>query len=159
MNNAKERFWSRVDKHASPTGCWIWTAGKLASGYGSFRTNNKAVVAHRYSYEQLVGPVAPGLQIDHICRNRTCVNPDHLEPVSQRTNLLRGISPPAVNARKSRCPKGHEFTSENTYRYPNGHRKCKQCRDSYKREYDRRRKADLLALLTGQRHGHRKDIA
>lgn len=129
------RFWSRVDKRG-PLGCWQWTAGKLTSGYGSFRVGNRAHVAHKYAYEALRGPVPEGKQLDHLCRNRACVNPDHLEPVPQRVNCLRGISLPALNARKTHCIHGHEFTPSNTYVNPKGHRGCRICRASRKAEWD-----------------------
>ena len=83
---AEERFWSRVEKEPGP--CWVWTGGSLASGYGSFRAGG-AAVAHRYAWTLLCGPIASGLQLDHLCRNRRCVNPDHLEPVTQQENLRR----------------------------------------------------------------------
>ena len=82
-----ERFWEKVDAEGD---CWEWT-GALSGGYGQFRT--EAAVsrgAHRWSWEHLVGPIPSSMQLDHLCRNRRCVNPDHLEPVPQRTNVLRG---------------------------------------------------------------------
>lgn len=145
VHPADVRFWSRVNKQAA-LGCWEWTAAKLASGYGSFRANNRAYVAHRYAYERLIGLVPDGLQLDHLCRNRACVNPHHLEPVPQSVNVLRGISLPAINARKTHCSRGHEFTPENTYRRPSSptYRACRECRASTKRAWDQ-------AVLTGQR--------
>jgi hypothetical protein len=137
-SDALTRFWSRVDREA-PLGCWDWVAGKLSSGYGSFRTGNRAHVAHRYAYEALIGPIPDGLQLDHLCRNRSCVNPDHLEVVTQRVNLARGVSPPAINARKTHCSRGHEFTDENTYRSPDGYRGCRTCRYETKLRWDRER--------------------
>ena len=130
-----QRFWEKVSKG---DGCWDWKSCKTVSGYGAFSVGNKMQYAHRYSYEDFVGPIPAGLQLDHLCRNRGCVNPAHLEPVSQKVNLLRGMSPPALNSRKDSCSRGHEYTVENTYRYPDGSRKCRTCRDEYRREYHSR---------------------
>lgn len=134
MSGVEERFWAKVDKngpvpeyapHLGP--CWPWTAGGDGNGYGYFRVGAKRVLAHRFVYELLVGPIPEGLQIDHLCRVRACCNPDHLEAVTQRENLLRGAGHPAVNAAKTHCVNGHEFTPENTYVWHGG-RHCRACR-------------------------------
>jgi hypothetical protein len=105
-----ERFWKRVDKTDT---CWNYVGTRTSSGYGHVYTgpNRRRDVAHRFSYELIVGPIPEGLQLDHLCRNRLCVNPEHLEPVTQRENTLRGIGFSAQNARKTRCPKGHGYSS------------------------------------------------
>lgn len=122
---AAERFWSKVAK--SPD-CWLWTAGLDSKGYGQFRVNTeRKVVAHRFAYELLVGPVPEGLQLDHLCRVRRCVNPAHLEPVTSRVNTLRGEGPTAGHARQTHCGQGHEYTPENTSRTRRGARVCKIC--------------------------------
>ena len=131
-----ERFWSKVDVSA-PNECWEWTAGRNSTGYGTFRIGRDMRGAHRVAYELSVGPIPEGLQIDHLCRNVTCVNPAHLEPVTQRENSLRGVSPAAVNATKTHCPKGHEYTPENT-EMDSGGRRCRICRRDY--EVNRRPK-------------------
>ena len=138
----EERFWSQVDKEAA-LGCWVWTGGKLASGYGSVALDGTRFVTHRVVWEMLRGPIPDGLQIDHLCRNRACCNPDHLEPVEQKTNLLRGVSQPAINARKTHCIRGHEFTPENTYRRPGcpQARNCRTCIEIRKQQYKARRAA------------------
>lgn len=119
-----ERFWSKVNKTA---GCWEWTAGKN-NGYGVFfPTKGNTRQAHRYSYEQLVGPIPEGLVIDHLCRNHSCVNPEHLEPVTNQVNLLRGIGFAATKSAQTHCVRGHEFTTENTYVWDN-RRYCRKCR-------------------------------
>jgi hypothetical protein len=126
-----DRFWGFVQKH--PDGCWNWIGCLNAYGYGQFvPIAGDQRPAHRYSYELLVGPIGPGLQIDHLCRNRRCVNPSHLEPVSSAVNNARGLSPSAINGRKTHCTKGHLFDETNTYTYTRGsgsvHRSCRTCR-------------------------------
>lgn len=131
-----ERFWSHVEKQ--PNGCWHWTAGRLDCGYGTFYDGRKCL-AHRWSYEHFVGPIPPGLEIDHLCRVRRCVNPSHLEPVTHRENALRGVGAATFNALKTHCIWGHEFTVENTKITTEGYRDCRTCR----RRRDRERKGQL----------------
>lgn len=96
----EERFWSKVEKSS---GCWAWTGHKNRNGYGwTLGPKGKGESAHRIAYELLVGPIPEGLQIDHLCRNRACVNPDHLEPVTQRVNWQRGNAPSAIAWRAKR---------------------------------------------------------
>ena len=129
-----ERFWAKVDKHGpipehrldlGP--CWVWTAGTNRAGYGKFGVGREAgkqliVQAHRFAYELLAGSIPEGLELDHLCRNRPCVNPDHMEPVTHAENMARGY------AAKTHCVRGHEFTPENTC-FWNGTRKrrCRTC--------------------------------
>src|SRR5690606_14050374 len=120
----EDRFWKKVE----PTGfCWKWTGGLNPGGYGRFSVGGRCVAAHRFAYEALVGPIPEGLVLDHLCRNRACVNPDHTEPVTDRVNTLRGFGPSALNARATRCSEGHEFTDENTYLNQSGSRVCLTC--------------------------------
>lgn len=136
-----ERFWSKVEK---TPGCWIWNGGRDREGYGRFSLGHTETVrAHRWSYEQLVGEIPPDMVLDHLCRNTSCVRPDHLEPVSARTNLLRGPQTVAtLNAAKTSCPAGHEYTPDNTYQHPGGFRVCRICqREQSQRGNDRRRAA------------------
>jgi hypothetical protein len=88
------------------SGCWMWLAG-LRGGYGQVRWGGRNWAAHRLVYELLVGPIADGLDIDHLCRTPPCVNPEHTEQVTRRENIRRGTCPAAVNARKTHCAKGH----------------------------------------------------
>lgn len=120
------RFWFYVDNISSA--CWIWKGGKGAGGYGMFRVKNKKVMAHRFSYELILGkPINKGLTLDHLCKNRLCVNPTHLEQVTLKDNILRGNSPQAINARKNHCIRGHPLYGNNLYLTKSGGRCCKQC--------------------------------
>lgn len=125
-------------------GCWEWTAALVNSdGYGAFYYDgNRSGRAHRYAYQHYIGPIPEGLTIDHLCRNRKCVNPDHLEAVTNKENLRRGESPTAINARKTHCIHGHEFTPENTLWEKKG-RACRECKRARNREADRKARAAL----------------
>lgn len=125
-----ERFWSKVSKG---DGCWLWTGYKNPGGYGTFTRrflfNRNERLAHRISYILARGQAIPSeLTLDHLCRVRECVNPAHLEVVTLRENILRGMAPGAQQARQVVCRKGHPFDTENTYRDPKGHRVCRACR-------------------------------
>lgn len=127
------RFWKRVHK---TSGCWMWTGRTGRGGYGIFSASHeKAVLAHRRSFELVKGLIPEGLTLDHLCRNRLCVNPDHLEPVSLSENNRRSTSPSALNSRKNHCKHGHEFTPENTHICTNGGRLCKECSRINRRKY------------------------
>lgn len=125
-----ERFAEKLA--AGPGGCIEWRGGTNGVGYGVFHpyttTTNRKAYAHRWSYEQARGPIPPGLHLDHLCRNTLCVNPDHLEPVTGAVNVLRGVSSPAMNARKTECKLGHALSGSNLYIDPGtGYRKCREC--------------------------------
>lgn len=107
-------------------GCWIWPRGKNAEGYGTLHRDGRSLMAHRASFEAFWGPIPEGMTLDHLCRNPSCVRPDHLEAVSERENILRGTSGSAANARKTECPQGHPYDFKNTYLW-RGKRSCKTC--------------------------------
>jgi hypothetical protein len=118
------------------TGCWLWLGKLDKDGYGTLGVNYAMKKAHRASYEFARGPIPPGLHIDHLCRVRCCVNPDHLEPVTCRENLMRGKGLAAINHAKTHCVHGHEFTPDNTYFHRSRRgRICKTCIYARKRAY------------------------
>lgn|SRR3990167_459892 len=139
------RFWAKVDK---TEGCWLWTGAK-SRGYGQMGVRGKLVQAHRYAYESLVGLIPTGLELDHLCRNHACVNPLHLEAVTHRENLLRGIGMIAHNMKVTHCPQGHPYDSRNTLsirkRGLHGQpgRNCRACKSLAQEVYKRRIRMEL----------------
>lgn len=150
MTSEVERFWAKVDKRSD---CWLWTASVSRGGYGQFNSwldgRHRLWRAHRYAYEQIVGPIPDGLTLDHLCHtydracpggttcaHRRCVNPAHLEPVPSVVNKMRGLSIPALRGRQTECLNGHPLTAENTYQPPKrpAARYCRTCQRIRNRE-------------------------
>lgn len=135
MAKLRNPVWERLRTKFTRRGdCWIWEASTNPNGYGSFTEivngRSKSNRAHRKVYEVLVGEIPRGMDLDHLCRNRPCVNPAHLEVVTRQENLLRSeLTIAHQNARKAHCKNGHEFTALNTYVHPKrGTRDCRTCR-------------------------------
>lgn len=138
-----KRFWSKVKK--TPR-CWLWTGYRDPRGYGKFSADGVMGNAHRFAYEHFVGPIPTGLHVDHLCRNPSCVRPDHLEPVTPRENAMRGVSFSAVNAQKTQCPRGHPLSGANLYVEPSTQgRLCRTCRRQANRERERVKRQALRA--------------
>ncbi len=126
-------------------GCLEWLGWTNGRGYGLVKVDSRVSYAHRYVYSVTVGDIPAGLELDHLCRNPICVRPDHLEPVTHRENMLRGVNPAARRAVASHCERGHPFDEANTYKRKDGHghRECRRCKaDSMQRLRDRRKNGD-----------------
>ena len=125
----EKRFWSKVDKVWEH---WLWTGGKNNGDYGTFWNGSNQQGAHCYAYELLIGPIAEGRELDHLCRIHACVNPDHLEQVTHQENVHRGEGLAAQAVRRDHCIHGHEFDEANTYHWRN-ERKCRTCAIDHQR--------------------------
>lgn len=139
---ARERFFRQT--RISPSGCVEWTGFLDRDGYGQFRPGGRQsgkVRSHRWAYEHLVGPIPDGLVLDHLCRNRACVNVDHLEPVTTRENWLRGEGPARINADKTHCINDHPLSGDNLLVAPDGKRACVSCRKARAAAYYQNGKA------------------
>ena len=131
--NTAADFWAKVQERG---GCWEYPRNQ--NGYGLFSFKRRTLPAHRFAYEDMVAEIPDGLVLDHLCRNRSCVRPDHLDPVPHAENVRRGVGPTAQNHKKTHCVNGHEFTPDNTYPKAGGGRNCVVCAKRRAREHKRR---------------------
>jgi HNH endonuclease len=151
----EERFWEKVDKNGPiaiirgvPSQCWIWIASRDPRGYGHIGLNRSLQRAHRVSLRLADIPIPDDLVVDHLCRNPSCVNPDHIEPVTQRENVKR-----ALRNRKTHCKNGHPLIATNLragHLKKRGWRQCRTCQIEYMRKYNARRalrKKSLTSFL------------
>lgn len=142
----EERFWAKVNKNGPiPENrpglgqCWLWTGRQIGAGYGGFLgRNGRTTYGHRFAYELLIGAVPEGFEIDHLCRNRMCVNPTHMEVVTHLENVRRGRGPKVAGRwqrARTHCPQGHPYDLFNTYIYK-GARQCRACHHVWTHRYD-----------------------
>lgn len=133
----RRTFWSYVDRRGEDE-CWPWTGSRSGKGYGRWHVGGGSVAAHRIAWASVHGSVPDGLVLDHLCRNTSCCNPRHLEPVTNRENIIRGVGPTAVNAKKTHCHVGHPLDGVHLMAQRMG-RECRTCRLA-------RRRADTRAI-------------
>ncbi len=129
MDKTLARFVSKIN--VLPNGCWEWTGNRAPNGYGRFWWNGQKGLAHRFAYETYIGPFPNGTEADHLCRNRACVCPEHLEAVSRSENTRRGIA----GQLGIMCKQGHFMDERNTYTDPRGHRDCRACHNQRSKEF------------------------
>jgi hypothetical protein len=142
---ATERFWPKVEKTEN---CWLWQGWIDNGGYGVFRlSERKKIMAHRFAFEETFGAIPEGFVLDHLCRNRRCVNPAHLEAVTHRENIMRGTGFTATHGRQTHCHKGHELAGDNV-----GWRLVRFCREC-QRDGWRRRDRERLRLRSSRAKG------
>ena len=141
-------FWERVDRRGDDE-CWLWTAYKMRYGHGRIQVwvegGRFIEAAHRLSYRLHVGEIPEGMFLDHLCRTPACVNPSHLEPVTNAENVMRGRSPQAENARKTRCKYGHPLAGDNLIWRACGRRECRICRRRHNRKNQKNRTGKAVA--------------
>jgi hypothetical protein len=132
------KFWDRVD-FRGPNGCWLIPTIRK-DGYCYVKYMGRNVTAHRAAWEDVVGPIPAGMELDHKCRVRNCVNPAHLEPMTHYENIMKGNTVAAMRVAQTHCIHGHPLFGENLYLDPNGYRFCRTCRKRWRSEYQERKK-------------------
>ncbi len=146
INEDFESIRQRILKNSVPepnTGCWLWLGDSVKGGYGRSAVKGRKWLVHRLSYRVFIGEIPDGLTIDHKCKMTCCCNPQHLEAVTMRENVMRGTSISKINAEKTFCSRGHEYTEENTYYYKDGRRECCICMDARNKEYYKNNKEEI----------------
>lgn len=141
----EERFWVKVNKTET---CWLWAGATNGVGYGVIGRGGRGsgnAYAHRLSYEWAKGPIPEGLDLDHLCRNRACVNPDHLEPVTRSVNLSRSPLVGKALSSRTHCVNGHELSGANAAPRAEGGRRCRECRRLARRVYFAAHREEELA--------------
>jgi hypothetical protein len=151
----------RILKHSMPepnTGCWIWHGDSVNGGYGRTSVDGRKWLVHRAAYHAWVGDIPKGLTIDHLCKQPSCCNPQHMEPVTMKENIMRGDSFSRINAEKVECKRGHPLSGDNLYRYKDGRRDCRTCMDIRYRAYY---EANRLSIIEKQkvRYESKRDAA
>lgn len=136
-----ERFWSKVLVTESVDACWLWTGPLVNCGYAQFHLVDRMVMSHRVAYELAIGEIPDGLELDHLCRNRSCCNPHHLEPVTHAENIRRST---VLREGKTHCLRGHPLSGENLFVRRNGVRECKICQRAQLRRSRARAKERVL---------------
>ena len=149
--NPMTRFWERIRIDGS---CWLWTATLWPNGYAQMSINGIKRLIHRWAFETFRGPIPEGLQIDHLCRRKNCVNPAHLDVVTNRENTIRGDGPRLLGERqrgKTHCPQGHPYDEQNTYISSVGKRHCRKCWRIHTASYKKRQKAMTFSPVVTRR--------
>lgn len=148
----RTEFGAVVSRANEPASNCIVAGGQPSSKYLKLQRGARRVGAHVFVWEYVNGPVPAGLHIDHLCRAPRCVNPDHLEAVTPKENTLRGVGPTAINAKKTHCVHGHEYTAKNTYRTKTGGRSCRACRATQLKRYQKSHREVLRARALSRYH-------
>lgn len=146
MSTVVDRIMAHVIETPGPldTPCWVCTYAQNYSGYTRINDDGRIRRCHRAMYEEAVGAIPDGLVCDHICRVRNCVNPAHIEIITQRANVLRGDHPLVLLWRTNTCKRGHSL--DGAYLAPDGSRRCRTCQDEHNVRYNAARRASYVRV-------------